>query len=65
MGPHLCFKVGSTGKTLSLGQEALQEDYYLNFWIENLLVTVVGSDADEETIQNVITIGTYVDEHYS
>ena len=38
------FKVGEGGKALAIGQEALLEDYYLNFWKGNLQVTLIGQD---------------------
>jgi len=59
------FKTGRDGESQSIGQEALLEEYYLNFWKADLLVTVVGSDAERQTIQGVIALGRYVDRHYS
>lgn len=55
------FKVGDGGKALSIGQDALLEDYYLNFWKGNLLVTVIGSDSEEETLQGVVAHAKTVD----
>jgi hypothetical protein len=55
------FKIGGNGKALAIGQEALLEDYYLNFWKGNLLVTVVGPDSEEETVQGVVVLAKAVD----
>lgn len=45
------FKSGEEGEALSIGQEALLEDYYLNFRKGDMLVTIIGSDSDEKTVQ--------------
>ena len=50
------FKIGEVGKALAIGQEALIEDYYLNFWKGNLQVTLIGQDSEEETVQNVVAL---------
>jgi len=50
------FKVGEVGKALAIGQEGLIEDYYLNFWQGNLQVTLIGQDAEEETVQSVVAL---------
>jgi hypothetical protein len=55
------FKIGKTGKKLSIGREALLQDYYLNFWKGNLLVTVIGPDAEEEIVQGVVALAKAVD----
>jgi len=55
------FKIGETGKRLSIGQEALLQDYYLNFWKGNLLVTVIGLDAEKETVKGVVALAKAVD----
>ena len=55
------FKIGDGGKALAIGQEALLEDYYLNFWKGNLLVTVIGPDSEEETVQGVVALAKAVD----
>lgn len=55
------FKIGETGKRLSIGQEALLQDYYLNFWKANLLVTVIGMDSGKQTIQGVVALAKAVD----
>ena len=50
------FKIGEGGKTLAIGQEGRLEDYYLNFWKGNLQVTLIGQDAEEETVQGVVAL---------
>ncbi len=55
------FKTGDGGKTMKIGQEALLEDYYLNFWKGNLLVTVIGLDSEQETVQGVVSFAKAVD----
>lgn len=55
------FKVGEQGMAPAIGQEALLEDNYLNFWKGNLLVTVIGSDEDEETVNGVLAFAKAVD----
>lgn len=54
------FKIGG-GKASAIGQEALLEDYYLNFWKANLLITVIGQDSEAETVQGVIALSKAVD----
>ena len=55
------FTIGDGGKTLAIGQEALLEDYYLRFWKGNLLVTVIGQDSEEGTVQGVVSLAKAVD----
>jgi Family of unknown function (DUF6599) len=55
------FKSSDSGKTLSIGNEALLQDYYLNFWKRNLLVTVIGLDSEERTVQGVVAMAKAVD----
>lgn len=59
------FKSSNNGQVLAIGQEALLEDYYLNFWKGNMLVTIVGSDADPQTRQAVIDMAKAVDRRIS
>ncbi|MCE5263443.1 MAG: hypothetical protein LLG97_07900 [Deltaproteobacteria bacterium] len=54
------FKAGVGGKALAIGQEALWEDYYLNFWKGNLLVTVIGPDPEEETVRGAVALAKAV-----
>ena len=55
------FKTGAGATPVDIGQEALFEDYYLNFVKGNLLVTVVGPDAEEATAKAVIALARAVD----
>jgi hypothetical protein len=55
------FKVGEGGKPLAMGQEARLQDYYLNFWKGDLLVTVIGLDSDAQTVQGVVALAKAVD----
>lgn len=54
------FKAGVGGKALAIGQEALWEDYYLNFWKGNLLVTVIGPDPEGETVRGAVALAKAV-----
>jgi len=55
------FKRGKNGKTISLGESALLEDYYLNFWKGKYVVTLVGFDEDQETLEGIATLARIVD----
>lgn len=55
------FKIGGSGKGLGIGHEALLEDYYLNFWKANLLVTVIGPDPEAESVQGVVSLAKAVE----
>ncbi len=55
------FKIGDGGETMAIGQEALLEDYYLNFWKGNFQVSVIGADAEKKTVQGVIEIARALD----
>jgi hypothetical protein len=48
------FKTGESGKTIDVGDEGLLEEYYLNVWKGNFLVTVIGFDSKEETLQGIM-----------
>ena len=55
------FNAGEGGKTLAIGQEALLGEYYLNFWKGNLMVTLIGLDSEEETVQGIVNLARAVD----
>ncbi len=55
------FKTSAKGKEIPLGNEALFEDYYLNFWKGNFLITLTGFDSEKETIDGISTIAKVVD----
>lgn len=54
------FKTGSNGSPLNIGDEGLLEDYYLNVWKGNFLVTITGFDSGKETIDNIIDAAVVV-----
>lgn len=55
------FKRSSEGKRLALGNEGQVEDYYLNFWKGNYLVTLTGFDEEEETVEGLVMMAKSVD----
>jgi hypothetical protein len=55
------FRSSERGKEISIGNEGLIEGYYLNFWKGNFLVTVIGFDSDEETLDGIKTIARAVE----
>jgi len=55
------FKTSLTGEEIQIGDEALLEDYYLNFWKSNFLVTITGFDSEKETINGLNTIARAID----
>lgn len=50
------FKTGDTGQRIAIGNDGFLEEYYLNLWSGNLLVTVTGFDSEEETVNGLMTI---------
>jgi hypothetical protein len=48
------FKTGDSGKPINVGSEGLLEDYYINFWKGNFVVTVIGFDSKKETLAGII-----------
>lgn len=55
------FKISDNGENIAVGTDALLEDYYLNFWKGNFLVTIVAYDSDQETLNGLRTIAETVD----
>jgi hypothetical protein len=55
------FKTSTQGTGLALGDKAQLEDYYLNFWKGNFVVTLIGFDEDEETVKGLQEIARAVD----
>jgi len=55
-------KSGKSGKRVAIGDEALLEEYYLNFRKKHFLVTLTGADAEKETVDGLLTIARGVDE---
>ena len=58
-------KSGKSGKPLTIGDEALLQEYYLNFRKEHFLVTLTGTDPEKETVDGLLTIARGVDEQIS
>jgi hypothetical protein len=56
------FKLGKEGQPVSIGIEGAQEDYYLNFWKGNHVVTVIGFDRDQETRDGLLFFARLIDE---
>ncbi len=55
------FKSSAKGKTIAVGQDGQLEQYYLNFWKGNFLVTLTGFDGSPEVIQGLMLIARSVD----
>jgi len=54
------FRTSEGCKAVPIGDEACIEDYYMNFWKGSFIVTVIGFDTDEETVEGVKTIARAV-----
>jgi hypothetical protein len=55
------FKSSGRGQELNMGHVGKLQDYYLNFWKGQYLVTITGFDAEKETIDGLKTIASAVD----
>jgi hypothetical protein len=55
------FKSSGKGKLLNVGYGCKLQDYYLNFWKGQYLVTITGFDAEKETIDGLKAIANAVD----
>lgn len=55
------FKTSGAGKKYHIGNEASLESYYMNFWKGDFLVTLIGFDSGEATIQGIIALAKVVD----
>lgn len=55
------FKSSGKGQELNVGQECKLQDYYLNFWKGQYLVTITGFDAEKETIDGLKSIANAMD----
>jgi hypothetical protein len=55
------FKSSGKGQELKVGHGCKLQDYYLNFWKGQYLVTITGFDAEEETIDGLKSIASAVD----
>ena len=55
------FKTGRDGEPIDIGSEARFEDYYLNFWKGNVVVTLIGFDNDSETRDAILDLARMVE----
>ena len=55
------FKTGRDGEAIDVGSEATFEDYYLNLWKGNIVVTLIGFDSDSETREAILTLARMVE----
>jgi hypothetical protein len=55
------FKSSGKGSELNVGHGSELEDYYLNFWKGQYLVTITGFDAEKETTDGIKTIANAVE----
>jgi hypothetical protein len=55
------FKTGRDGESVDVGSEARFEEYYLNFWKGNVVVTLIGFDTDVETRDAILTLARMVE----
>ena len=55
------FKRSQEGQEFELGNEGCLDEYYLNFWKGQILVTLTGFERDEETRQGLVRIARAVD----
>jgi hypothetical protein len=55
------FKSGDTGEHLDVGHDGWMEDYFLNFWKGDILVTLIALDTDEETLNGIRDLARSID----
>lgn len=55
------FKTGREGESVAVGTESRFEDYYLNFWKGNVVVTLIGFDTDQETREAILMLARSVE----
>jgi hypothetical protein len=55
------FKSSGKGKAIAVGQDGQLEEYYLNFWKGNVLVTLTGFDSSPDVIQGLLLIAKSVE----
>ena len=55
------FKSSGKGQPIAVGQDGQLEEYYLNFWKGNVLVTLTGFDSSRDVIQGLMLIAKSVD----
>lgn len=55
------FKRSGKGKPVSMGDEAELESYYLNFWKDRFVATLIGFEESSETLEGLLALGAAVD----
>ncbi|MFC1492752.1 DUF6599 family protein [candidate division KSB1 bacterium] len=50
------FKTGEKGREIDVGGGLMLEEYYLNFWKNDLLITLTGFDSEKETIDGLLAL---------
>jgi hypothetical protein len=55
------FKTTGKGRALDLGQGGQLEDYYLNFWRGEYLITITGFNDDQETVGGLLAVAKAAD----
>jgi len=55
------FKTGKKGSHVAVGNDALREDYFLNFWKGSYVVTLIGFGSDGETSQGLLDLAKAID----
>ena len=55
-------KTDEPGRRMNIGDEAVLEEYYLNFREKQFLVTLTGSDPEKEIIDGLLTIARGIEE---
>ena len=53
-------KIGERGKKVPIGEDALLEDYFLNFRKGHFQVTLSGYDSEEETVNMLLVMAHMV-----
>ena len=55
------FKTGNSGKPIGVGHDGWMEEYYLNFWQGDILVTLIGLDTKKETLEGLVQFAKSID----
>ena len=56
------FKTSTQGKKIPVGTEGFFEEYFLNFWKGPYVVTLIGFDSEQETLDVILLAAQKVDE---
>lgn len=55
------FKTGLKGRPVDSGNDGWMEEYYLNFWKSDILVTLIGLDMEKETLKGLVELAAAID----